>query len=119
MTEVIDSMTHGGTEHAPELVDELVERYEVEADPFLQAEAENIKQLCQILRNTAPAGADTINPIIDKLQEVVRNWRKVAKPIQLSAKARGIENNLNEQIAFTLGKLVVDLHEQYRMAFLI
>jgi hypothetical protein len=102
MTLAVDSVTAGGEDHAPELIDELVDSYEVETQGFLQKEAENVHKLIKAARDSAKSGEGAVKPLVDKLEVVARNWDKVAQPIQLSAKARGIEHRLSNELAFSI-----------------
>ncbi len=115
MTLAVDSVTAGGEYHAPELIDELVDSYEVDAQDFLQKEAKNVHKLIIKIRDLAPSGEDAVKSLIDKLEVVASNWDKVAQPIQLSAKARGIEHELSNELAYSIRSLAVDLFNQYDM----
>lgn len=115
MTETVDKVTAGGEDHAPELIDELVDSYEVETQSFLQKEAENIHKLIKAARETANAGEAEVKPYVDKLNAVARNWDKVAQPIQLSAKARGIDHEASRDLAYEIRDLAIDLFNKHDM----
>lgn len=115
LTAAVESATAGGEIHGPELIDELVDSYEVEAQRFLQAEAENVAKLVQSARDAAARGESAVRPIIDKLETVVRNWDRVAQPIQLSAKARGLSHDASHEIALSVRSLAVDLFNERGM----
>src|SRR5690606_33671439 len=89
MTDTVDGVTAGGTDHAPRLIDDLVDSYEVETQGFLQKEAENVHKLIKAASDSAAAGEAAVKPYVDKLDAVARNWDAVAQPIQLSARSRG------------------------------
>jgi hypothetical protein len=111
----VDSITAGGEDSAPELIGDLVDSYEVETQGFLQKEAENVHKLIKKIRDFAPSGEDAVNPLIDKLVVVASNWDNVAQPIQLSAKARGIEHELSNKLAYSIRSLAIDLFKKYDM----
>jgi coenzyme PQQ biosynthesis protein PqqD len=115
MTLAVDSITVGGEDSAPELIDDLVDSYEVETQGFLQKEAENVHKLIKKIRDFAPSGAGAVNSLIDKLVVVASNWDNVAQPIQLSAKARGIEHELSNELAYSIRSLAIDLFNEYDM----
>lgn len=115
MTRAVDGVTAGGAQHAPELIDELVDSYEVGVQEFLHKEAENIHKLIQATRDCAKAGEGAVKPLVDKLESVARNWDKVAQPIQLSAKARGIQHQSSNEVAFSILSLAVDLFNEHDM----
>lgn len=115
MTETVDSVTVGGEDHAPELIDDLVDSYEVETQEFLQKEAENVHKLIKAAREAAHSGEAVVKPYVDKLHAVARNWDKVAQPIQLSAKARGIKHEASSDLAFEIRSLAIDLFNEHDM----
>jgi hypothetical protein len=115
MTAAVDQVTSGGEEHAPELIDDLVDSYAVETQGFLQKEAEGIEKLVQAARNSAKSGENAVKPIVDKLIVVARNWDNVAQPIQLSAKARGIDHDPSHEIAYSIRSLAIDLFNEHDM----
>ncbi len=115
MTAAVDQITYGGEEHAPELIDDLVDSYAVETQGFLQKEAESVEKLIQAARNSAKSGEKAVKPIVDKLVVVARNWDNVAQPIQLSAKARGIDHDPSNEIAYSIRSLAIDLFNEHDM----
>lgn len=115
MTMTVDGITSSGEDHAPVLIDELVDSYEVEAQDFLQKEAENVQKLIKNVRNLAPTGEDAVKLLIDNLEVVASNWDKVAQPIQLSAKARGIEHEMSNEMAYSIRNLAIDLFNHHDM----
>ncbi len=115
MTLVVESATCGGEYHAPNLIDDLVDNYELESQDFLQKESDNIKKLLSIINESALDGEHYVVPLVDKLEKVTRNWDKVAQPIQLSAKARGTEHNLSNQVAYAIRSLGIDLFNNHNM----
>lgn len=115
MTLAVDGITCGGENHAPELIDELVDSYAVETQGFLQKEAENAQKLIKAAREAAKLGESIVKPLVDKLEAVARNWDMVAQPIQLSAKARGIEHKPSYEIAHSIRSLAIDLFNKHDM----
>lgn len=113
MTRLVDSTTSNGTVHAPELVDELVDSYAVETQQFLQREAENAEKLIAAAREAAKAGEAAVKPIVDRLESVLRNWDKVAQPLQLSFKARGLDHDGSKSLAYKVRSLVVNLFNEH------
>jgi hypothetical protein len=115
MTDTVDGITSGGEDHAPELIDDLVDSYEVETQGFLQKEAENVHKLIKAARDSANSGEAAVKPYVDKLDAVARNWDKVAQPIQLSAKARGIDHEASRDLAYEIRSLAIDLFNKHDM----
>jgi hypothetical protein len=113
MTLTVDRATSGGKKHAPELIEELVDGYSSEAHAFLQMEAQNIKKLIDAIKAAASSGEVATAPLVGQLESVARNWDKVAQPIQLSAKARGIDHGPSTEIAFSIRSLVIELFSKH------
>lgn len=115
MTETVDGVTSGGEDHAPGLVDDLVDSYEVETHGILQKEAENVHKLIKAARDHAGSGEAAVKPYVDRLDAVARNWDKIARPIQLSAKARGIDHEASRDLAYEIRGLAIDLFNKHDM----
>lgn len=115
MTETVDGATSGGENHAPALIDELVDSYEVETQGFLQKETENVHKLIEAARDSMGAGEAAVKTYVDKLDAVARNWDKVAQPIQLSAKARGINHQASHDLAYEIRSLAINLFNKHDM----
>ncbi len=115
MTDAVSVATDDGEDQGPALIDELADAYEVETQGFLQKESENISKLVESARGAAPQGERAVAPILDKLEKVARNWDRVAQPIQLSAKSRGIEHHPSREVAYDLRSLTIDLNNEHDM----
>jgi hypothetical protein len=115
MTQVVRRATDGGTKHAPILVDDLVDSYEVETQGFLQKEAENISTLIGQAREAAPRKDLTVEPVLDRLENVARNWHRVAIPILVSAKSRGTAHRSSQDTAYELRGLSLTLNNDHGM----
>jgi hypothetical protein len=115
MTKTVDGATSGGDDHAPRLVDDLVDSYEVETQGILQKEAENVHKLITAVRDWASSGETVVKPYVDKLDTIARNWDKIAQPIQLSAKARGLNHEASRKLAYEIRSLAIDLFNKHDM----
>ena len=113
ITAAVDGATCGGEVHAPELVDELVDGYAVEVQNVLEKEAETAKRLIESVRQAASGGESATAPLVDKLERVARNWDRFAQPIQLSAKARGIDHDASNSLAYAIRSLAIDLFNEH------
>jgi len=115
MTDVVSIATNAGTEHASALIDELTDTYENEAQGFLERERENIITLIKSTENAAPRGEASVMPLLDALEKVTRSWSRVARPIQVSAKSRGIEHKASRDVAYKLRDLGIYLNNEHGM----
>lgn len=115
MTETVDVVTSGGEVHAPELIDNLVDSYEIETQGILEKEADNVHKLIKLAREQADSGEAAVKPYVDKIDAVARNWDMIAQPIQLSSKARGIDHSASRDLAFEIRSLAIDLFNKHDM----
>ena len=115
MITAVDGITNGGEDHAPKLIDDLVDSYAVKTKGFLQKEAGSVEKLIKAARDSAKSGENVVKPIVDKLVVVARNWDMIAQPIQLSAKARSKNHKPSREIANSIRNLAVDLFNEYGM----
>lgn len=115
MALAVDRATGGGDEHAPELIDDLVDSYAIEVQSVLEKEAENVQKLIQAARDSVKSGESAVESLIGKIEKVARNWDKFARPIQLSAKARGIDHAPSTALAYSIRSLAIDLFNTHDM----
>ena len=115
MTETVNGVTSGGEDHAPGLIDDLVDSYEVETQGILQKEAENVHKLIKAARDHADSGEAAVKSYVEKLDAVARNWDRIAQPIQLSSKARGIDHDASRVLAYEIRSLAIDLFNEHDM----
>ena len=113
MTMVVENATLDGEVHAPELIDELVDAYAVETQGVLSKESQNAERLVRTALESAKAGEAAVRPLIDKLESVARTWDKIAQPIQLSSKARGLEHEPSKELAYSIRSLAIDLFNEH------
>ena len=113
MTEVLEDVTENGESHAPELVYQLIDSYQLESKPFLEQEGKNIEKLISSIRERAESGEEAITHLIDKLITVTRNWDRVAQPIQLSDKSRGLDHEESNEVAYSIRQLGIDLFNEF------
>jgi hypothetical protein len=113
ITAAVDGATSGGEDHAPELIDELVDGYAVEVQSVLEKEAEAANKLIESVRRAASGGESATAPLVEKLERVARNWDRFAQPIQLSARARGIDHDASNTLAYAIRSLAIDLFNEH------
>lgn len=115
VTAVVEQETGTGEGHAPQLIHELVDRYETEANRYLQPEAENIKKLIDAIREAAAKSVAAAKPLVERLDRMARKWDAIAQPIQLSMKAQGLDHDLSHDVAWAMRSLAVDLFNKHDM----
>lgn len=115
VTDAVESATGIGEEDCPILIADLVDAYEVDAQEFLDREEENILALIEKLRSAVEAdSADSVlEPMVNKLIQVVKNWDLVAQPIQVSTKSRGLDHDASIRVAKTLRSLAIYMFNEH------
>jgi hypothetical protein len=114
-TEVAEIATERGKKHPPVLIDEMIDAYAVGVHAFLSREAENVPLLIDRVHKAASAGASTIEPLLDRMEKLVRNWCAVAKPIQLVAGTKGTPHDLSREVAGAVRDLGIFLYNEHTM----
>jgi hypothetical protein len=79
VTRVVETTTDAGETHAPLLVHDLVDRYEANANRFLEPEAVNIQRLIEAIRDAAQQGEAAVKPLIQRMDQLARNWDVIAQ----------------------------------------
>jgi hypothetical protein len=113
--DVVEAATVSGTEPAPMLIDELIDSFEAGVRPFLEREGNNARKLVKTTYDSAAGGERVVKPLLDKLEQVVRNWDKVAKPIKINMNVRGIEHGPSMALAYEIRNLGIDLYKNHGM----
>lgn len=114
ITYIVENTTDSGFKHAPIIIDDLINMYEVEAQPFFEKENNNIQQLLSMLKEAA-SRKKPLSRILEKLDNVVRNWDTIAQPIQLSCRSRGVNHLASQQLANSLRSLSIDLYNNHEL----
>lgn len=115
VTVAVDEATDNGDSHAPVLIDDLADSFEVEAQRLLEEGQRNIEVLVQRARRAASRDGshEEVGRHVSQLTEAVRNWDRLAQPIQLSARSRGTSHGPSHEIAGEIRSLAVDLFNQH------
>ena len=115
VTIIVDEATSNGKQQTPILIDDLVDRFEVEAQGFFEVETKTIKTLVQRIRRAAvhDQSHKHISRLVSQLENVVKNWDRIAQPIQLSARSRGTDHDLSHEVAGEVRSLAVDLFNKH------
>lgn len=113
MTLLVARATANGSMTAPALIDDLVDAYALETQALLEAERENMAKMAERTLARGAEGEAKVNPVIDQILLIARHWCHIARPIQLSMKARGMANLHSEQLAGELRELGVGLFNKY------
>lgn len=115
LTDVVSEATEHGTIHAPELIDELVDGYALEVQGTLENGIANLQSLISSAERVAESGESAVAAYIDQIEYCVSAWDRIAQPIQLSAKARGIDHDLSIKAAGMIRGLLLNLFNKHDM----
>ncbi len=107
--------TAEGNIAAPELINELLDAYVIEIQGVLEKEADNAGRIIALIRQETAFGEASLAPLINALEKVVKNWDKLARPVQLAAKARGINHDKSVELAWSVRELKLELFNQHDM----
>ena len=114
VTMAVDEATNHGNDQAPILMDDLVDGFEVEAQGFFEKETNAIRVLIQRIRRAAKREeASRMNHLVSQLENVVKNWDRVAQPIQVSVRSRGTKHDLSNDVAGEVRSLAIDLFNDH------
>lgn len=114
MTEVADAATAGSFGQT-QLVDDIVDSYEMHAQEVLGKEADNVAQLIAATRDSVGAGEAAIAFYLDQIESVARNWNLIARPVRLNRHGRGLHYPPANDLAWALRSLSLDLFNQHGM----
>lgn len=115
MTDVAEVSTIGGSRQTNAFIDAIIDRYELETKEILDNQVTYIDKLITEIKYLGKFGEARIVPYILKLERVTRNWDMIAQPIQVSTKARGLEHQVSQTIAYNIRSLAIDLFNEYQM----
>lgn len=112
---LISNSTNEGEDVGHRLIDALIDSYELKASRFLSEEADRIKGLIE----SAKAAADNhisekqVRAGVNEIIGALRIWDKVAQPIQLAYKSRGLTHDESQDLAFSARGLGIYLFNKH------
>lgn len=115
VTLVVDETTHHGENHAPTLIDDMVDVYILGTQAFLRREADKIIEALQKIPLLASDGETKVLAGIKTVKGAIEYWDKFAQPIQVSMKSRGMKHDLSRELARELRDLLIGLASEHDM----
>lgn len=115
VTHIVKSATNNGQEQGLSVIHDLVDSYELEVQPFVEKETENIKILVEKIKSAADAkkSDQVLSTMVDQLATVIKNWDTVVQPIHISRKSRGLDHDDSREVAFIVRNLAVHLYNEH------
>lgn len=116
MTLIVDKATSNGKKHAPLLIDDLISYYEMHSRAFFEVEEENLQVVIEELTSWhILKEEDGVTDTPNKLEIVIENWCRVAKPIQISKSSRGMEDEDSKRVAAMVRHMAISLFNDFNM----
>ena len=119
MVEIVTRYAETWTDVGEELISDFAEgvliRYETQSHAFLESEADAISELIESAEKIAASHPSLLQKKISEIETATHNWDKVAQPIQLLAKSKGITHDVSRELGFKIRSLSIDLHNEYSL----
>ena len=110
-----EAATDNGKQHPPRLIEDVVADFELSAQPALAKAQKLISDLVEHIRAGAQQGKSAVNPVIDRLEMLAKQWDSLAQPMQLCANSRGEAYSPSQRIAYQIRGLAVDLANNHQL----
>lgn len=107
VTRTVETSTKMGSKHAPALIDEIVDTYELHTHAFLRGEADKVIAAVKAAEASLAKDTSALKLTVDRVEKLMRHWCRFARPIQLSMKSRGLQHDISLEVAFTIRGLVI------------
>lgn len=112
---LISKSTNNGTDVGHRLIDELIHSYELKTESFLANESIRIQQLIELSKVAADKKASEmqVRAGVNEIITALRTWDKVAQPIQIAYKSRGLTHDESHNLAFSARGLGIHLFNKH------
>ena len=110
VTELVAQSTHGGRKRALKLIEYIVTDYEIAAQSFIDKESSNVRKLLALIRLRVARGeSERVGGLVERLLEVLSNWTRVSRPIQMISCAKRLDHLASRALARDVNRLAVEL----------
>jgi hypothetical protein len=112
---LISDSTNEGEDVGHRLIDALIDSYELKTSSFLSEEAARIKGLVEKAKTAADnhVSEKQVRASVNEIIGALRIWDRVAQPIQLAYKSRGLTHDESQDLAFTARGLGIHLFNKH------
>lgn len=112
---LVSDSTDEGETAGYRLINAVVDSYELKASGFLADEATRIKSLLEEVQAAADAHAPVarVRASIRNIIEALRAWDRVAQPVQLAYKSRGLDHGDSKDLASEVLSLAIHLNNEH------
>lgn len=113
VTRAVEIGTEGGEQPAPLLIEEIASAYELRATQAIEKGAAAILLKVKVIRSALPASENTVESEVDRLEQAIRRWDKLAQPVQQIMKSRGQEHQASSELAYAVRSLGIELVNEH------
>jgi hypothetical protein len=113
VTKIVSNTTKNGSMSTPQIINNLIDDYQLHTKNFLLLEYDKIKQLIKAVYDNASSGESAVLVFVKRLIDIARKWDEVARPIQLNARSMGINDELSTEVASSIRSLGICLFNEY------
>ncbi len=110
---LIQSTTDGGSLSCPELLEAVIDSFELDTRPQLDREAQQLRSLLKSAREAATTGEAEVSNVVPAIYQSLRRWGENAGPVLQSRKLRGQKHALSHECALDVRALAVDLYNEH------
>jgi len=114
-TAIVDADTCSGRKQGTEIIEELVESYELESQSFFNRANLIIEELVKTIKTDAMQNVSeyVLQQKVNKLINTVQQWDKIAQPIQVCDLSKGLEHEESKHIASVVRDVAITLYNDY------
>jgi hypothetical protein len=113
ITRTVAEATSNGEGHAPCLIEDITSAYELRASHAIEKGVTAILAIVDAVRSKASGGDSAVSPDITRIEQLIRQWEKLAQPVQVLAKSRGQEHEKSRNLAYEVRSLCIDLVNEH------
>lgn len=115
LTDITVYLTHNGVNQAPILLEELTARYQIEVTESLDCIAEEIFRLkeASVQYLASNQGTGRLPELLGQIEKLLHEWDRIAQPIQLVEKTRGLEDKFSARLAKEIRSLSIYLNNTF------
>lgn len=97
------------------LMDDVIDAYELEARAAIDAGAEAVPRAIDAVQAAIPGGEAAVFEAMRPMEQAIAGWHRLANPILLSARARGLHNQDGTDLGWKLRELGILLFNAHGM----
>lgn len=118
MSKIVNHVTSAGTIQAPSIINDLVDKYQIEVQIHLNNIADNIRNIISTIYNDPKKN---LTPHVNNIEKLLRTWDQIAQPIHLTMQSKGLPDEHSTRLAHELRDFTIyianklDMHEHSKI----